>query len=189
MSATLVSVTPEQLEAICKGGENFELIDVRSPGEFQSLHAEPAKNVPLDQLKGEALAELVRRSSRHTVYVICQKGGRGQTACEKLLAAGAESIANVEGGTSAWAAAGLPVVRGKASMSIERQTRIALGGITLAGAVMALLVHPAWVWLCAAMGAALIYSGVTDFCGMALILAKAPWNQGSTSSTCSTPGA
>jgi rhodanese-related sulfurtransferase len=186
MTATLVSVRPEQLEAILKGGENLELIDVRSPGEYQSLHAEPAKNIPLDQLRGEALADLVRRSSRHTVYVICQKGGRGQTACEKLLAAGAEHIANVEGGTSAWAAAGLPVVRGKPAMSIERQVRIALGGITLAGALLAVWAHPAWVWLCAAMGAAFIYSGVTDFCGMALVLAKAPWNQGGPPTACST---
>lgn len=177
MTAAIKTVSPEELAALCQQGECIELVDVRSPAEFRSLHAEPARNIPLDQLRGAALADLVQRSAQRTVYVICQKGGRGQSACEKLLAAGAQRIANVGGGTAAWAAAGLPVVRGQAAMSVERQVRIALGAITLAGAVLALTVHPAFVWVCALMGASLIFSGVTDFCGMALILAKAPWNR------------
>ena len=59
------------------------------------------------------------------VYLICQGGGRGQKACEQLCAAGFTNVFNVEGGTAACVAAGLPVVRGKKSVSLERQVRMA----------------------------------------------------------------
>ena len=48
-------------------------------------------------------------------YVICRSGSRGQQACEKFLKAGFSNVVNIEGGTEAWVAAGLPVVRGKKS--------------------------------------------------------------------------
>jgi rhodanese-related sulfurtransferase len=188
MTGALETVTPDQLEAMLNGGENLELIDVRSPAEFEALHAAAATNIPLDQLHGAALADLARRSSRHSVYVICQKGGRGQTACERLVAAGAERVANVAGGTAAWAAAGMPVVRGKPAMSLERQVRIAAGSLVVMGAALAWWVHPAFVGLCAFVGAGLVFAGVTDTCGMAMILAKAPWNQRPASSAFNTPG-
>jgi rhodanese-related sulfurtransferase len=186
MTATLQTVTPEQLEAMIHGGENVELVDVRSPAEFEALHAAAAKNIPLDQLHGAALADLARRSSRHTIYVICQKGGRGQSACAKLLSAGAERVANVAGGTAAWAAAGLPVVHGRPAMTLERQVRIAAGSLVILGAALAWWVHPALVGLCAFIGAGLVFAGVTDTCGMGLLLAKAPWNQRSTATACPT---
>jgi hypothetical protein len=86
-------------------------------------------------------------------------------------------VINVEGGTLACESAGLPVVRGEKTMSLERQVRIAIGIIVLASSLLAIFVHPYWIGLAAFMGGGLIFSGVTDFCGLALILGRMPWNQ------------
>ena len=68
------------------------------------------------------------------------------------------------------------MVRGKAAVSLERQVRIAAGSLVLAGVTLGLLVHPAIFGLAGFVGAGLVFSGVTDTCGMGLVLARMPWN-------------
>ena len=97
--------------------------------------------------------------------------------CQKLEAAGFTHIVNVEGGTLAWPAAGLPVVEGKKVMSLERQVRIAAGSLVVIGAAVGLFVHPGWLGLSAFIGAGLVFAGVTDTCGMGMMIAKMPWNR------------
>ena len=84
---------------------------------------------------------------------------------------------NVEGGTLAWAEAGLPVVRGKRAISLERQVRIAAGSLVLLGAILGWMVHPVFVGVSAFIGAGLVFAGITDTCGMGLLLARMPWNR------------
>jgi rhodanese-related sulfurtransferase len=93
------------------------------------------------------------------------------------LAAGLTSVANVEGGTLACVEAGLPVVRGKKAISLERQVRIAAGSLVLIGVLLGWLVHPALAGLAAFVGAGLVFAGLTDTCGMGLLLARMPWNR------------
>ena len=83
----------------------------------------------------------------------------------------------MEGGTLACVEAGLPVVRGRKAISLERQVRIAAGLLVLLGALLGWLVHPAFVGLSAFVGAGLVFAGVTDTCGMGLLLARMPWNR------------
>jgi rhodanese-related sulfurtransferase len=170
-------ITPEQLKQVGERGEGVELIDVRTPAEFREVHVAFARNVPLDRLDPAALrAELGERCA-NPLYLICRSGARGKQACEKLAAAGMTNVVNVEGGTVACEAAGLTLVRGKKAISLERQVRIAAGTLVLVGAVLALLVHPYWIGLSAFVGAGLLFSGITDTCGMAMCLARMPWNQ------------
>jgi rhodanese-related sulfurtransferase len=117
------------------------------------------------------------RSSGKPLYVICKSGGRGQKAAEMFQQAGFANVVNVEGGTQACEGAGLPVVRGKKAISLERQVRIAAGSLVLIGAALAWLVHPAFIGLSAFVGAGLVFAGITDTCGMGLLLARMPWNQ------------
>ena len=170
------TITPRELADRQAGGP-IDLIDVRSPGEFRAVHAESARNVPLARLDPAAVAR-DRTAADGPLYVICQSGGRSRQACERLIAGGYANVANVEGGTGAWAAAGLPVVRGKGVISIERQVRIGAGSLALVGALLGWFVHPAFVGLSAFVGAGLVFAGVTDFCGMGLVLARMPWNRG-----------
>ena len=62
-------------------------------------------------------------------------------------------------------------------MSLERQVRIAAGTLVVLGTVLGLTVHPGFIGLSAFVGAGLIFAGVTDTCGMGLLLARMPWNR------------
>lgn len=170
------SITPLRLAALHDTSQPIDLIDVRTPAEYREVHIEFARNVPLDRLNPNAIAAERNGRAREPLYVVCRSGSRGNQACEKLAAAGLNAV-NVEGGTLAWDAAGLPVVRGKKMISLERQVRIAIGLLVLSSAALAVLVHPYWIGLAAFMGAGLIFSGITDFCGLALIFGRMPWNQ------------
>ena len=170
-------VCPRDLARRLEAGQPVELIDVRTPAEFREVHASAARNVPLDELQGEPLRELVELSKAKTLHLICRSGGRAAKACDKLAAAGAANLANVEGGTLAWIDAGLPVVRGKKTISLERQVRIAAGSLVLVGVTLGFAVHPAFFGFSAFIGAGLVFAGVTDTCGMGLLLAKMPWNR------------
>ena len=170
MTAT---ISPRQLAEIRSSGREVKLIDVRTPAEFREVHVEFARNVPLDRLNADQLGAEFKGEP---LYVICRSGNRAGQACQKLAAAGVEAV-NIEGGTAAWDAAGLPVVRGQKSVSLERQVRMVAGSLVLAGAVLALTVHPYFAALPALIGAGLLFSGITDTCGMAMVLARMPWNQ------------
>ncbi len=170
------TISPQQLAELCRNGK-IELLDVRTPIEFQELHIAEAQNIPLDQL--DAAAVMRSKSSPHNqpLYIICRAGGRGRQACEKFIGAGYTNVVNVEGGTLAWAQSGLPVVRGAKVMSLERQVRIAAGLLVLVGVLLGWFVHPAFFGVSAFVGAGLVFAGVTDTCGMGLMLARMPWNR------------
>ncbi len=169
------SITVQELGELLTNGQTIDLIDVRTPAEFQEIHVSIAKNLPLDQLSAANLA--ARRDPNQPLYVICRSGARGSQACVKLLKAGIENVVNVEGGTMAWDKAGLPVVRGKATLSLDRQVRIAAGFLAFCGAVLALTVDPRWALLSGCVGAGLMHAGITNSCMMGMMLAKMPWNQ------------
>lgn len=169
-------ITPQQLHDITKAGQKVELIDVRTPVEYREVHVEFARNIPLGQLDATSLVA-GRNGSAEPLYVICRSGTRGKQACEKLQAAGYTNVVNIEGGTQAWDQAGLPVVRGQKVMSLERQVRIVAGLMVVASAALGYFVHPAWIGVAAFVGAGLTFAGITDTCGMGMLLAKMPWNQ------------
>jgi rhodanese-related sulfurtransferase len=182
----MTTILPQALNDLQqKGVQPIRLIDVRMPSEFAAAHVPFAENLPLDSLDSAAVARACHANPDATLYVICQKGSRGANACAKLQAAGLSHVINVEGGTSAWEQAGLPVVRGKQTISLERQVRIAAGLLVLVGAVLGYFVHPYWIALSAFVGAGLTFAGITDTCGMGLLLGRMPWNQGEGSAACS----
>ena len=166
-------ITVKNISEFRKNSEPVELVDVRTPAEFEEVHAEASINIPLDELTADAIS---RRNGKE-VLVICQSGNRAKLACEKLIKAGREDVAVVEGGMQAWLDAGLPVVRGRKTMSLERQVRIAAGAIVLTGVVLAQFVHPALMWVSGFVGAGLMFAGITDTCGMGMLIAKMPWNR------------
>jgi rhodanese-related sulfurtransferase len=171
------SITPRELEELCRRGCAVELIDVRTPAEYRESHAQPARLVPLGSLDPEVVMRVRSGSAKDPLYTICRSGGRGRQAAEKFAAAGYANVVNVEGGTLAWERAGLPMVRGKKTMSLERQVRIAAGSLVVLGTVLGACLHPAFLALPAFVGAGLTFAGVTDTCGMGMLLARMPWNR------------
>lgn len=177
------TTTPDKLQQAL-AGEGATLLDVRTPAEFREVHVRGATNVPLDRL---TVDNAPQPTQGQPLYVICQKGGRGAKACEQLTAAGFSNVLNVEGGTEACVAAGLPVDRGQKSISLERQVRIAAGSLVVLGVALS-YVHPAFLALPAFVGAGLVFAGITDTCGMGMVLSRMPWNQVKDETCCTAPG-
>lgn len=151
-----------------------QLIDVREPVEHAESHVVDAKLMPLGQIE----ARYGELDKSKPVVVMCQAGKRGAAAAEKLRALGFSDVRNLEGGILAWKAAGLPCSGGKrGGIPLMRQVQITIGVCVLVGSLLAVYVDPCWVYLPMFFGAGLIFAGVTGFCGLALILAKMPWNR------------
>ncbi len=177
----VATVTPKDLLNLCSRGEPIHLIDVRTPAEFGEFHVDFARNVPLDRLDPKAVAA---DHAQHTgpIYFVCRSGSRSKTACERMIAAGITDVVSVDGGTTACDAAGMPVVRGKKAMSLERQVRIAAGALVAIGAALAAFgPDPLWknigAGLAGFVGSGLVFAGITDTCGMAMLIGRMPWNQ------------
>lgn len=83
--------------------EGAQLIDVREIDEFEAVHAKGAKNIPMS----EFVARMSEVDDEQDIYIICKSGGRSQQVGQYLEAREISSI-NVDGGTDAWVAAGLP---------------------------------------------------------------------------------
>lgn len=173
---TVATINPAQLAELCQR-RNITLIDVRTPVEFRELHLEHAQNIPLDRLDQVSVVQAHNGDKDNPLYLICRSGSRGRQTCEKFLAAGYTNIVNVEGGALACVEAGLRVVRGKNAISLERQVRIAAGSLVLLGVMLGSLVHPAFYGLSAFIGVGLVFAGITDTCGMGMMLSRMPWNQ------------
>ena len=170
------TITIQQLAELVGQGD-VEIIDVRTPMEFREVRAAKASNIPLDALDPRSVMKTRNGSAEEPLYVICKSGTRAAKAQQKFIDAGFTSVINVEGGTEAWVNAGLPVVRGKKAVSLERQVRIVAGLIVLVGALLGIFVHPYFAGISAFVGAGLMFAGITDSCAMGMLLAKMPWNQ------------
>ncbi|MCU0712238.1 MAG: rhodanese-like domain-containing protein [Pirellula sp.] len=171
MTNKFETISPADLKLLLEKREPLHLIDVRTAREYQEVHLSEAVNLPLDQVKPESLP-----NDGRPIILICKSGMRGRTAAEKVSVC-RQNVYNVDGGTDGCVAAKLSVVRGKKAVSLERQVRIAAGSLVLVGVTLSYLVHPACIGLSAFVGAGLVFAGVTDTCGMAMMLAKMPWNK------------
>jgi rhodanese-related sulfurtransferase len=173
---TQTSVSPQELHRIVSDGAPAKLLDVRTAGEFDTVHVPGAKLVPLDEL--DTTMFLKEHKPDEPVYVLCQSGGRARKAIEKFQQAGFHRCVLVEGGTEAWLNAGLPVNRGERKvLPLMRQVQIAIGAISATGAVLALTINPWFALVPLVTGCGLFIAGLTGFCGLALVLAKMPWNR------------
>lgn len=179
------SITPHELHERLRQAGRLQLLDVRTPVEHAAIHVPGVRLAPLDSLDAGRLSGVGGFAKDQPLYIFCRSGSRAKLAAEKLEKGGYAQCHVVEGGTTSWAEAGLPVNRGTSNhISLERQVRIAAGALVLTGVALGWLVHPGFYGLSAFVGAGLVFAGITDWCGMGLLLAKAPWNQVSDCTRC-----
>ena len=168
------TISPVELQKILAAQPSSPVIDVRTPVEFAEVHVPSARSVPLDELKPSSL----QLQKDQPVYLLCRSGQRATKAAEKFAKEGFTQPVVIEGGTLAWIDANLPVTRGTIKViSLERQVRITAGAIVFTGVLLAHFVNFNFIWLSGFVGAGLVFAGITDFCGMGLLLAKLPWNK------------
>ncbi len=174
MSELIRRCAIDEFRSVLTGNSDCQVVDVREYSEFEAERVSGARLVPLSSFDKQANA--IDRD--HPVYLLCRSGNRAGKAAEKLSQLGYTDVRVVEGGMQAWIAAGYPVERGASRVwPLERQVRFVAGSLVLIGALLAWFVHPAFVWLSGFIGAGLVFAAVTDTCGMAMTLARMPWNQ------------
>jgi rhodanese-related sulfurtransferase len=168
------TISPVELQTILAAQPSAPVIDVRTPVEFAEVHVPQARSVPLDELKPGSL----QLAKEQPVYLLCRSGQRATKAAEKFAKEGFTQPVVVAGGTLAWIEANLPVTRSAVKViSLERQVRITAGAIVFTGVILARFVNFNFIWLSGFVGAGLVFAGISDFCGIGLLLAKMPWNK------------
>ena len=183
-TAAPTSITTAEFAAILAKGAAC-VLDVRTPAEFAECHVQGAKLAPLDALDPRKAADALKPADGTPIYLLCKSGGRATKAAEQFIAAGIANVCVVTGGTDACAAAGVPVERGgKAVIPLDGQVRIAIGACLIMLWLLGRYVHSAFAYLILALAVALIVSGLTGFCGMAILLGRAPWNQSKDANAC-----
>jgi rhodanese-related sulfurtransferase len=171
---TTSTIHASELRRLLDEDTHTRILDVRTTGEFESVHIPGSFNVPLDLL-GEHAADLA--DLEHPVVLVCQSGQRATTAHGKLQAAGKSNLRVLEGGIGAWQTSGGNVARGPERWTLERQVRLVAGSI-VAGSVLAGAWFPKARLIAGAIGSGLTFSAVSNTCAMATALSRLPYNRG-----------
>ena len=173
MTATLIPLKPSDVAERLRAG-GAVLVDIRESDEFARQHVAGALSHPLAALER---AHLRLEPARDVIFA-CRTGMRTGANCDRLAALVEGEAFVLEGGVDAWSAAGLPLAEDrKAPLELQRQVQIAAGGLVMLGVGLGVLARPAWLGVAAFVGAGLVFAGATGTCGMARILAAAPWNR------------
>ncbi len=151
------------------------VIDVRTPGEFETAHIAGSYNVPLDLLR-EHRDEIVKHLDQQVVLV-CRSGQRAGQAEVTLREAGLCNVHILDGGITSWEAKGFAVTRGAQRWDLERQVRLVAGSIVLTS-VLGSIAVPKLKWVAGAIGGGLTFAALSNTCAMGMMLAKLPYNRG-----------
>ncbi|MBI4982155.1 MAG: MBL fold metallo-hydrolase [Candidatus Omnitrophica bacterium] len=173
-AVSLEMISPRDAFNLVNNDKNIRLLDVRSILEFAQLHIKDSINIPIDMLSAR-INELGKDA--HGYVVLCRTGNRSPMAADMLIQSGIHGIKVMDGGLTSWEKEKLPVIKGVGGVSIERQVRLAAGSLVLAGVLLALFVHVAFIIISIFVSCGLIYSALSDNCFMAMLLMKLPYNK------------
>jgi rhodanese-related sulfurtransferase len=151
--------------------EGALLVDIREPDEHARERVPGARNAPLSRLG--ALP-----ANAKAIVFHCRSGARTSANAARLAAATGCDAYVLEGGIEAWKKAGLPIAVDRSQpIEVMRQVQIAAGGLVLLGVLLGIWVAPAFLALSGFVGAGLMLSGISGWCGMAKLLGLMPWNR------------
>ena len=147
----------------------IQTVDVRSAAEFAAGHIPGAVNIPMEQVESR-----MEDLPSGPLVLACETGKRAEIVASWLAE---REVTLLAGGTRAWKNAGYPLVAcAPCRWTLERQVRLIAGLLVLAGALLAVFINAKWIYLAMMVGAGLSFAGLTNICGMAILLAKMPWN-------------
>lgn len=170
---TLRTIDPHAAKRLLDAGAI--LVDIREGDEFAREHIPGVRQLALSQL---AVADFA--PDGRPVIFHCRSGARTRSNAAALAAKVDETceVFMLEGGLEAWRKAGLPTVvdRGQ-PIELQRQVQIGAGGLAFLGTILGLTISPWFLAVPLFVGGGLLFAGLTGFCGMALLLERAPWNR------------
>lgn len=170
---TVVDVAPELVSQWVQAGQVI-LVDVREDFEHSAERIPGAQHHPLSRFESDELRE---HSADKRIVFFCQKGQRSHDAARRFQS-GNEPVFWMAGGIEGWRAAGLKTIRTIGPrIDVMRQTQITTGSLVLIGVLLGAFVSPWFLALSGFIGAGLVFAGASGTCGMAIMLAKLPWNR------------
>lgn len=179
MTTTLArtdTIDTAELQRLRAEDPDLRILDVRTGGEFETVHIPGSYNVPLDTLREHArdLADV-----RRPVVLVCQSGGRASQAHQTLSGVGGAATLHIlDGGMGSWLASDGEVVRSASQRwAMDRQVRLVAGSIALVAIVASVLV-PKAKWIGAGVAGGLVFSALSNTCAMASVLGRLPYNRG-----------
>ena len=92
-------ITPEEVKMKLDQGEQFTLLDVREPWEFDAARIDGAKLIPMGDIPARAYQEL---DPEDHIVVICHHGVRSMNVTAWLRQQGFEKAQSMRGGIDAW---------------------------------------------------------------------------------------
>ncbi len=181
MTATTTVISADAFHLrYSKGGERLHIIDLRTHAEVETESLQGTGHFPVQSIDCQQVQDYLDKQNHQAgqpVYLLCAGGPRAKLAAEKLKDGLEAELIIIEGGLNALKSLGLNPTQGTSKViSLERQVRIAAGSLVSLGVLLGVLVNPGFYGLSAFVGAGLVFAGVTDTCGMGMILARMPWN-------------
>jgi rhodanese-related sulfurtransferase len=104
-------IAPWRLRALINEGEKITVLDVRTPGEYDSFHIPGAINVPFPASLND-LARLMPNPNQ-AIVVVCMTGHRSPPVVRQLQKGGYTNVANLTWGMAAWKLFGGKSVQGR----------------------------------------------------------------------------
>lgn len=176
-TSTPATIDSQDLRGRLHSAAPPRVLDVRTPGEFETVHIPGAYNVPLDLLR-EHRDEIIKHLD-DDVVLVCRSGQRAAQAEMALRNAGLPNVYILDGGITTWAAKGFPVNRGDQRWDLERQVRLVAGSIVLSS-ILGSIAAPKLKWLAAGIGGGLAAAALTNTCAMGMLLSRLAYNRGAT---------
>ena len=170
-----ITASADKIQRLRENGAS--IVDIREEDEFRREHIPGAISLPLSH--NQAGKETDTALGGTQVIFHCQSGSRTQQNAAALAhLAGSGECVLLEGGINAWKQAGLPVEKDRRQpLPVMRQVQITAGSLILLGVIGGYSLTPALFLLSGFVGAGLLFAGISGWCGMALLLAKMPWNR------------
>ncbi len=176
----LTTISKEQFYTDYKRSDNLMLIDVRSPLEYKAQHIKSSINIPLEDVSPERVEMLLAErgiKDDEAIYLICKSGMRAKNAQQKMGSSSRPVICIDKGIDGMKSDNDIDYnYSNRGVISLERQVRIAIGTLMVAGIFLGTFSHPAGYGFSGLVGLGLLISGITDWCGFGLLIAKMPWN-------------
>ena len=179
--STVRSISAQDLQSLDM--RQVCIIDVRTPMEYMEKRlAVPTVLAPVNELDPKDVALRHGLLEDTPIVTLCASGRRATAAATKFMDAGFSDVRVIDGGLAACQQAGVPTVgqapaKGKTAPSLDRQVRFAAGSLVASFFLLGYFVHAIFYLGVLFVAGGLIFSGITNWCGMALLLARAPWNK------------
>jgi thioredoxin len=105
-STNFQTLSPDEFETALKKQANAQLLDVRTPEEFEGGHIQGAANLDYNNPTFGTRVTVLNKNK--PVYVYCLSGSRSAGAADQMHELGFKEIYNLKGGILQWNAAGKP---------------------------------------------------------------------------------